>query len=626
MKHCMTRWLHLAAVFSLAMVPAKTLYAADADTIYMGGTIYTMTESYEEALDDAKAKKVEAVATKDGKVVFAGSWADAQAQHQGSATKIVDLKGKTMLPGFVDAHGHFHDQGTADLYEVNLNSPPLGSMNSIEDYIAALKTRAEVTPPGEWIVGWGYDDTLIKDMRHPTAADLDKVSSQHPVYIAHISKHMGVASTLAMQECDIKNNANYASEVAAGNVPLDANGNPIGFLRETKAMSLISRPAKTAEQGNRSIQRGADVYAANGVTTSDQGASFLTGPGDGITQYQQMIRRGTLTQRVVIHPLGRYGNPDWASMVRGALGWSGTDTVNGITFPNAVPGANSPAMGADISNFRLSGTDRIDTGLIWLGSWKLIFDGSNQGYTGWFKGPGYYAPPEGSGREYHAFEALNFTPEEMQATMTLLHKNNQAVEVHGNGNAAIEAIVTGFEEAVAAYPSIKDRRHTIIHSQMAERQHVERMMGNYENLKPELASMYGYPADGNLPDDAYMLTGTYLNGQRNTDLINKLNNGQLMRDQNLVNSYYVAHTYFWGDRHRDIFMGPGRAKNISPSQWSIYNRNIFNYHSDTPVVPMEPLRSLQSGVSRVSSNGNGIYHTGATTTAPSTCRKPKAAS
>ncbi len=618
MKKQLQHYLYLALACSMVLLQVTAGQAAHyADSIYKGGTIYTMTETYEEALDDANAKTVGAVATKDGKVVFVGSWAKARKQWQGPDTRIVDLGRKVMLPGFVDPHGHYPSQGMSDLYEVNLNSPPLGSMTSIPDYIEALKARAEVTPPGEWVIGWGYDDTLLEEMRHPTALELDQVSTEHPIYIKHISGHLAVASTLAMDITDMKNDAGYATEVANGNVPLDSGtGEPTGLLIEVNAMGLVSAkiPAKTEEQGYRGVQRAADVYASAGVTTADQGSSIIgfdygSLAQDGLAQMQEVTRRGKQSLRVVLHPIGRYGVPDLATYIRQALGWTGTETIDGITFTAATPGPDSPETGDDVSNYLNTGT-LIPEGILWLGSWKLIFDGSNQGYTGWFKTPGYYLSPEGEDRSYHAWDALNFSPESMKAIFKLLHKYNQGVEVHGNGNAAVEQIVTAMEEATAEYPTITDRRHTIIHSQMAERQHVERMMGIYDNLKPEFASMYGYPPDGKLPDDAYMLTGTYLNGVRNEPLIAALNNGQLMRDQNLVNSYYVAHTYYWGDRHRDIFMGPGRAKNMSPSGWSMYQRNIFNYHSDTPVVPMQPLRSLQAGVTRVSSNGNDIFHTG----------------
>ena len=631
-KHRLLLNITLAACLLLG--PARAALAAnDADTIYMGGTIYTMTETLEEAKDEAKAKTVEAVAVKDGKIVFAGPLAQAETDHKGAATVIVDLHGKSMYPGFIDAHGHFPDQGNFDLYQVNLNSPPLGKMTSIADYIAALKLKAAITPAGEWVIGWGYDDTLITEMRHPTREELDQVSTAHPIYIKHISMHMGVANTKAMEIGGVMDGSNpaYAGEVAAGNVPLDSNGKPLGLLQETKAMSMVNTniPGLTLAQTYSYIQRAADVYAAVGVTLADNGAAFLSGnPNPGGTQdyllfFQELNRRGQLPIRTDIHPLGRYIVPvqgtlvDASAGIRQIMGWSGAPaTINGVTFglPNAP--ANAPNAGSDISTYfypvppaGLTPGAAIPSDRIFLGSWKLIFDGSNQGYTGWFKNPGYYKEHENDGRHYHGFEALNYPPEQMAAALQLLHRNNQAVEVHGNGNAAIEQIVTAIEEAVAAAPGITDRRHTVIHSQMAERQHVERMAGLYGNLKPEYAKMYGLPLEGTL-DDAYMLTGTYKDGQPNTALINSLQNGQLIKNQNLINSYYTNHTFFWGDRHRDIFMGPGRAYNMSPAGWSLHHSQPFTVHNDTPVTPMHPLRSVQSSVTRVSSNGNNIFNTG----------------
>ena len=107
-----------------------------ADTVYHGGKIYTITEDFHKPSALETPNTAEVVATLNGQIVFAGSEAEARSQglfDKGTAARIVDLKGKTMLPGFVDGHSHFPNQGRIDLFQVNLNSPPIGKMNSIED-------------------------------------------------------------------------------------------------------------------------------------------------------------------------------------------------------------------------------------------------------------------------------------------------------------------------------------------------------------------------------------------------------------------------------------------------------------------------------------------------------------
>ena len=181
--------------------------ALKADTVYHGGNIYTVTEDFHKPSALDKPHMAEVVATLGGKIVFVGS--EAQARTQGffdpnNVGKIVDLKGKSMLPGFVDGHSHFPNQGRIDLFQVNLNSPPIGAMNSIvEDYIPALAARAAQTEKGKVVDGVGYDDTLVKERRHPTKEDLDKASLDHPIVVLHTSEHLRAANSLALKNSGI---------------------------------------------------------------------------------------------------------------------------------------------------------------------------------------------------------------------------------------------------------------------------------------------------------------------------------------------------------------------------------------------------------------------------------------
>lgn len=112
------------------------------DTLYYNGVIYTMTETPREAANANAPRTVEAVAARGGRILFTGTAEEARKRgYFRTARRVVDLKGKSMLPGFVDGHGHFPEQGQYDLYEINLNSFPLGAMSSIEDYQRALCGR-----------------------------------------------------------------------------------------------------------------------------------------------------------------------------------------------------------------------------------------------------------------------------------------------------------------------------------------------------------------------------------------------------------------------------------------------------------------------------------------------------
>ena len=158
-----------------------------ADTVYGNGTILTMNPAQPEA---------EAVAVAGGVIIGVGALSDMKALC-GAESRFVDLRGRTMLPGFIDAHSHFIDNAARTPW-VNINSKPLGPVESIEDMLRLLGERAGRTPEGGWIVGWGYDDTMIKEMRHPTRADLDTVSTKHPIVIQHISGWVTAANSAAL--------------------------------------------------------------------------------------------------------------------------------------------------------------------------------------------------------------------------------------------------------------------------------------------------------------------------------------------------------------------------------------------------------------------------------------------
>lgn len=420
-----------------------------ADAVYHNGKIYTLTETKQEAKDANNAKTVEVVATKDGKILFAGSLAGAKAAgffDTSKVDKIVDLRGKTMLPGFVDGHGHFPSQGSLDLFSVNLNSPPLGKMNNINDYITVLSERAKITKAGDWIQGWGYDDTLLAEKRHPTKEDLDKVSTTHPIYITHISGHMSVANTFAL-------NMLTEEEKKVEGVT------NTGLLLEMAAMAVISNkiPKASLEMNQKGVARSSQVYAAAGVTTADQGGTQLLSQ---LPELQTALANNRLGPRVIVHPLGYIHSPNgdafgWIN--RMLLGW--TSVAGKFDQPGTVNPGNDltsyamPPMGT--TTFPTPAADLPKDRLL-FGAWKFIFDGSNQGYTGWFKNPGYYdwgVNEDGTLRTgASSFDTtatsfiglpgtLNFPVSVLKEQLKFYHAKGQSTETHTNGSAAAEAFV-----------------------------------------------------------------------------------------------------------------------------------------------------------------------------------------
>ena len=395
--------LSIAAAVTMLLGGGMQLYAANkiADTVYHNGKIYTVTETAAEAREGNDARTVDVVATLNGKIIFAGSKADAESKgflSVANVNKIVDLRGKTMLPGFVDGHGHFPQQGESDLYKVNLNSPLLdGTVNSMDKLIEALANKAKVTPPGQPIVGDNYDDTQLLEQVHPTRYDLDKASTEHPILVRHISGHMSVANSAALDLYGIDENNQTEGLVK------DKDGKPTGLLLEGDAMALV--PLKVKSNPLQNVSRADQVYAAAGVTTGDSGTTPVV---QDVPVFQKALLKNRLNIRLAYHPMGYYGASvdmfGW--MNRAALGWTDDGTPDRYTDgSNALPGGSDitslpvvmyskPGQGIPYEQIDPSyapvRTAKLPENHIFLGAWKFVEDGSPQGYTAWMKKPGFY--------------------------------------------------------------------------------------------------------------------------------------------------------------------------------------------------------------------------------------------
>jgi predicted amidohydrolase YtcJ len=232
------------------------------DAIYYGGDIITM--------EGDTATYVEAIALKDGKIVFAGSRTDAE-KMKGDSTMMYDLEGRTMVPGFNDSHSHFANAINI-MGQANVSSPPVGSCTKIADIIVELqKCKQENNiQDGEWIIGWGYDESQLAEKRHPTKDDFDKAFPNNPVYIQHVSGHMGVANSLALADGKI----DKTTPDPDGGLILRMPGSkePSGVLQEMAIHHYVEKITEifTAKR-SALLQKALDVYAANGVTTAQEG-------------------------------------------------------------------------------------------------------------------------------------------------------------------------------------------------------------------------------------------------------------------------------------------------------------------------------------------------------------------
>ena len=194
-----------------------------ADTAYINGKIITM---------DPEETIVKATAVKFGRFLKVGS--DKEIQELiGQDTKVIDLDGKTVVPGLIDSHCHMMSVGAARKLNVDLSEE--AGVHSISDLVERLKERAEKTPKGEWVLGYQEDDSKLAEKRHPTRWELDKASTEHPIIISTVGGHFSMANSKAFNLAGV---TKETEDPVGGKFDRDENGELIGGLHE-KAIDMI---------------------------------------------------------------------------------------------------------------------------------------------------------------------------------------------------------------------------------------------------------------------------------------------------------------------------------------------------------------------------------------------------
>lgn len=253
------------------------------DVLLKNGNIYTM---------EKEGKRVEALGIKDGKIVFAGSNQDAD---QFNITKIVNLENHTVIPGMADSHMHMY------AYCQNQALVNLEQAKSMDEMIARMKEKAEITPEGNWIKGVNFDQTKFKENRFPTRKDLDKISTVHPVVIKRCCLHAVVANTMALELAGVGIGYDGGS---GGIVEFDEEGMPNGILREqsTKVFDNIMPDPLSNEEEKRKIFLNvlADM-SSKGVTTIHTYAAKIWRYDEDINTYRELDKAGNLPVRVTVY-------------------------------------------------------------------------------------------------------------------------------------------------------------------------------------------------------------------------------------------------------------------------------------------------------------------------------------
>ncbi|MCG8640092.1 MAG: amidohydrolase [Desulfobacterales bacterium] len=451
-------------------------------TLYTNGTVVTMDPRFPEA---------ESLVTEENRIIGIGNHA-IMAALAGSDCTTVDMQGGALFPGFNETHNHL------SMYAVFRQYAYLGASETIAELIDVLKRHGSTTD-APIIVGYSYDDTLLKDGRQITRYDLDEVSTERPVIVIHISMHLGFLNSAGLQHYGITRDT---PNPVGGEIHQDEAG-PNGRLDEIAWFDIISQfDPPDSETYLGLLEESIKEFNRCGITgVHDAGLGIEGMPEAVYDSYRTLESQGKLSLRVFLSLL--------------------PDTVE-IMNPEPL---------TEMRDERLK-----------LGGVKLFIDGSIQAETAALMEP--YA------RHSDKKGELVMDVEEFEALVTQYHSAGHHLSIHGNGDAAIEAIITAFEKAQEASPQ-PDIRHMLIHSQMAHRDHLKRM-----------------------------------------------------RKLGVIPSFFCMHVQNWGDRHRDLFIGPERAARIDPAGEAEAMGLPFTLHVDTPILPIQILDSIQAAVTRETRNGD----------------------
>jgi predicted amidohydrolase YtcJ len=247
-----------------------------AELALINGVIYT---------GDPAKPRVEAIACRGEQIVATGTTAEIRKLID-SKTRVIDLHGGFAMPGFNDAHLHLGSAAQAKL-TVNLEGA-----KSLAEFQKRIRDRAAQSKPGEWITGRGWDHTLWSPANFPTRKDLDAISTEHPMLFTHISGHVAVANSKALELAGI---TATTPNPPGGEIEHDGQGQPDGMLKEGSAYGIVARkiPGDTAEQRKKGIELALAEASKYGVTSMQDNSSWAD-----FLAYGELKKEGKLTARI----------------------------------------------------------------------------------------------------------------------------------------------------------------------------------------------------------------------------------------------------------------------------------------------------------------------------------------
>jgi predicted amidohydrolase YtcJ len=456
-----------------------------ATTVFTGGTVLTVDDDFSEA---------EAIAVRGNRILAVGNDAEVR-EAAGDGAKIVDLDGKAVLPGFIDPHTHVVAGSIVDSV---MDYVGMARFQTTDEVLAHIKERAAETPAGEWLVFRNFDPAVQEGLDKLTFAELDPISTEHPIVVLNASGHLAYANSRAFEVSGV---AKDVENPPGGEFVRDADGNLTGFMKNNVAYMKVTSnyPGIADAEPVEALIGLLDKWGAVGLTTVSElslGALSQT-PADAQVM-AAAAQTGRLKARIRAYPFYTLGADAWDEA--------------GV----------SQGDGNELA--RIAG-------------YKLVADGSNQGFTGLQREP-YLGTEDDRGLAY-------MSPEELTAAALERARKGWHLAIHGNGDAAIDNILDTCEALVEAGIDLSKVRPRIEHCSILHDDQIARM------------KKLGVSA-----------------------------------------SFLIGHVHYWGVAMRDEVFGEKKAQLLDRCR-SVEKAGVgFSLHSDFMVTDPEPLHMIQMAVTR----------------------------
>jgi predicted amidohydrolase YtcJ len=373
------------------------------DIIFTNGEVLTL---------DDKRPTAQAVAIKGSKIIAVGKSKDILARWKSEGTEVVDLAGRTLVPGFIDSWGQMSRMG---LYSVaaQVQSPPEGKVTDTNGLLRELREwgRGDLAKRFGWIIGFGYDDTRLREQRRPSRTDLDSLSRDTPVIVVHYSGSHLVANSKALELAGIGRDSIDPPGGSIGRWP--GSKEPDGVLEGAAATALLGAlPQLPADDRQAMIQQGQTLYLQNGYTTAVEARATP----DDLSLYTQAADTGALKLDVLLY-------------------------------------ADLASAGASLKGNKIIGP-KYYKGHLKLAGVSFALDGNAEDRSAWLTQP-YQLPPPGKRTTFAGYPGS--TDEAAGELFSRAYAGGWQVAVQANGDAAIDQFINGLQAAASKHPG-KDRR------------------------------------------------------------------------------------------------------------------------------------------------------------------------